>query len=276
MERPKQYSAHVRLDRDDARRVLARIVSRYRSSTALRAGYAFGSSLSRPPQATQDAVRSGRLEEYFDANTAGPGLWKWRHYFPIYERHLGRFAGHQPAVLEIGIYSGGSLGMWHSYFGDGTTVYGVDIEPACNVYASERTKVFIGDQADRLFLRDITHRIPGGLDIILDDGGHLAEQQIPSFEELFPRLNPGGVYICEDVHGPGHAFHKYIAGLARNLHEMPDWREFPANSMQATVESISIYPFVVVIEKRSRRLAKLEAPKHGTEWQPFYERPTDS
>jgi hypothetical protein len=41
--------------------------------------------------------------------------------------------------------------------------------------------------------------------------------------------------------------------------------------MQAMIESVSIYPFMVVIEKRAYPLPRLEAPRHGTEWQPFYE-----
>jgi hypothetical protein len=29
-----------------------------------------------------------QFEEYFDANKQGRGIWKWRHYFQIYERHF--------------------------------------------------------------------------------------------------------------------------------------------------------------------------------------------
>ena len=31
--------------------------------------------------------------EHFDSIASGPGLWKWRHYFDIYQRHFGRFIG---------------------------------------------------------------------------------------------------------------------------------------------------------------------------------------
>ena len=40
----------------------------------------------------------------------------------------------------------------------------------------------------------------GPFDIIIDDGGHTMEQQIASIETLFPALNEGGVYLCEDTH----------------------------------------------------------------------------
>src|ERR1700722_9348231 len=91
------------------------------------------------------------LERFFDERTTGPGIWKWRHYFEIYDRHFRHFRGKEITFLEIGIFSGGSLDMWADYFGPKARIYGVDIEPACRAYENERIKVFIGDQADRQF-----------------------------------------------------------------------------------------------------------------------------
>src|SRR5205807_55304 len=33
------------------------------------------------------------LWQYFQAHTEGPGIWKWVHYFDIYQRYLGKFLG---------------------------------------------------------------------------------------------------------------------------------------------------------------------------------------
>src|SRR3954453_17281724 len=52
---------------------------------------------------------SGPLRAHFEANREGPGIWKWLHYFDIYERHLKRFVGREVRILEVGVYSGGSL-----------------------------------------------------------------------------------------------------------------------------------------------------------------------
>jgi SAM-dependent methyltransferase len=213
------------------------------------------------------AADPGRLEGFFDRNTTGPGIWKWRHYFPIYERHFGRFVGNGPQVMEIGVYSGGSLRMWRDYFGPGARIYGLDIEPACLAYEESGTTVFIGDQADRSFLRKLVAETPDGFDIVIDDGGHHAYQQIAAFEELFPYLRPGGVYLCEDIHRSTHHFWDYLSGLSGQLHEMAERSyDFPANPVQTTVASVTTYPFVAVVEKRSSGLDRLEAPKHGTEW----------
>ena len=70
------------------------------------------------------------LWEYFKNHKDGHGIWKWEHYFDIYHRHFAQFVGQKVNVLEIGIYSGGSLEMWRSYFGEESHIYGVDIEEA--------------------------------------------------------------------------------------------------------------------------------------------------
>ena len=52
---------------------------------------------------------SSRLLAYFDSVIDGPGVWKSRHYFDIYERHFGRFRFQENfTFMEVGIYSGGS------------------------------------------------------------------------------------------------------------------------------------------------------------------------
>ena len=223
------------------------------------------------------AVADGNpLERFFEERKTGPGIWKWRHYFEIYHRHLAKFVGREPRVMEIGVYSGGSLSMWRSYFGRGCSIYGVDIEPACRAYEEEGVKILIGDQADRSFWRRVRGEV-AGLDVVIDDGGHRPEQQIVTLEETLPYLRPGGVYICEDVTGSGNAFLYYVEGLAANLHadridgsaEDDERRQVsPTTAFQAAVKSVHFYPYVVVIERTDGVVKELVAPKHGTQWQP--------
>lgn len=216
---------------------------------------------------------SNPLLAWFNAHKEGAGIWKWMHYFDIYQRHFHRFAGRDVHVLEVGIHSGGSLSMWREYFGKGCHVYGVDIEAACMAYSDERTKVFIGDQADRAFWAKVKNAVTT-IDILIDDGGHHPEQQRITLEEMLPHIRPGGVYLCEDIHGANNEFAAYIQGLASGLNfaaptEMPKdtaGLAFAATDLQATIHSIHLYPFVAVIEKRERILGVLIAPKHGTQW----------
>lgn len=208
------------------------------------------------------------LRDHFDAHTEGPGIWKWRHYFEIYHRHLAKFVGATVRVVEVGIYSGGSLPMWADYFGPGCHIYGVDIEPACRKYASDRVSVFIGDQGDPGFWRDF-HREVGPVDVLIDDGGHEAHQQIATLRAMLPNLRAGGVYVCEDVHGAGHAFNAFVDGLTRPLYDVRGYERSDPSALQQHVGSVHRYPLLTVVEKPELPVAVFEAPRHGTEWQPF-------
>ena len=125
---------------------------------------------------------------------------KFEHYFAIYDQHLARFQNSKVAMLEIGVDRGGSLAVWQKFLGSQAFIYGMDINPDCRRFKGRLAKdVFIGDQADAKFLTICAQKMPK-LDIILDDGGHFASQQIASFETLFPLLKDGGVYMVEDAH----------------------------------------------------------------------------
>jgi hypothetical protein len=62
--------------------------------------------------------------------------------------------------------------------------------PKDNIY------IKIGDQENVEFLKSLGE----SFDLIIDDGGHTVKQQLVSFETLFPILNPGGMYVIEDLH----------------------------------------------------------------------------
>jgi hypothetical protein len=215
------------------------------------------------------------LRAYFESHHSGRGIWKWEHYFDVYHRHLAKFVGTNVNVLEVGIFSGGSLGMWREYFGAQSHIYGVDIEDACKVYEDNSTTVHIGDQQDRAFWQDFKRKVPS-LHVVIDDGGHQPEQQIVTLEETLPHLEPGGVFICEDIHGEFNDFCSYATGLVHKLNRMeclPSDRSkeicVKASPFQQNITSIHFYPFAVVIEKAQSSSPMLRAPRHGTQWQPF-------
>jgi SAM-dependent methyltransferase len=234
----------------------------------------------RTPSEMQDVKdRSNPLRVFFDSRKVGHGIWKWNHYFDIYDRHFSRFRDRAVRVLEIGIYSGGSLEMWKEYFGPRCQVYGVDIEPACKTYESDSIKVFIGNQGDRNFWKRFKNEVQA-VDIVIDDGSHLPEQQIITFEEVFPYLQPGGIFLCEDVCGTLNTFASYLYGFAHNLNAS-EISQDPHNNerhlvsrttpLQSAVSSIHLYPWVTVVEKTDVPIFEFVAPKHGTQWQPFFQ-----
>jgi hypothetical protein len=113
------------------------------------------------------------------------------------------------------------------------------------------------------------------VDVLIDDGGHHPEQQKVTLEEMLQHLRPGGVYICEDVHGICHPFAAYVHALADELNAVVGWTHqeqgltSTPTPFQAAIHSVHLYPFVVVIEKRDSILNGFSAPKHGTKWEPF-------
>lgn len=229
------------------------------------------------PYPAAAAPRPNDLRKFFEGRREGRGIWKWRHYFDIYEKHFSRFRGQEVHVLEVGVYSGGSLDMWRDHFGPQARLYGVDIEPACQAYATDGVKIHIGDQADRGFWQRFRTEVPV-LDIVIDDGGHLYDQQRVTLEELLPHLRPGGVYVCEDIHGENNSFGAYVAGLAGMLSagevtgraDDIDRRLVCRTSpFQAAIHSISLYPQFVAIETNPSPVPELVAPKRGTQWQPY-------
>jgi hypothetical protein len=103
-------------------------------------------------------------------------------------------------LLEIGLYNGGSLRMWREYLPN-ATLHGMDVDRRTLAYELEipGTKVRLVDQADARALRAFVDELGGGYDVIVDDGGHTMEQQIVSFEVLFPHVVSGGIYVIEDL-----------------------------------------------------------------------------
>jgi len=139
-----------------------------------------------------------RLAKYY-----GTDKWGGHFYCQHYEQHFASFRKQPITLLEIGIggcadrLSGGnSLRMWRKCFSQGR-IYGIDIEDK-SCHNEKRIRTFQGDQSDAAFLRRVIQEI-GTPDIIIDDGSHLNEHVLKTFEILFPLLAKNGVYVVEDT-----------------------------------------------------------------------------
>jgi len=214
------------------------------------------------------------FEKFFYERKKGPGIWKWTHYFQIYEKYLRPLAGKRPTLLEIGVFSGGSLDMWKSVLGARARILGLDVHPACRAYAKSGYEIYIGDQGKMETWHRIFSRIRS-LDIVIDDGSHLPHDQRVTFEAVFPRIEPGGVMIFEDVHGEGNRFAAYCRGLAAQLNQVnpldATFENLRANGVQKYIHAITFYPFAVVFERNLRPRPRLVSLKNGTQWAPFFD-----
>lgn len=212
-----------------------------------------------------EIVTANSLEEFF--------FWgehrivnKWWHYFEVYHQYFQKYTGKAVRMLEIGVSKGGSLQMWRHYFGEKAVIVGIDIDRSCQQYEEDNVHVRIGSQDDPDFLQKVYEEF-GPFDIVLDDGSHVVKHQIASFQILFPLLNNGGIYLCEDTHTSywtsfggklrGDTFIEFAKKLVDELHyqhiEQDDEVLFPQFRHQ--IRGIHFYDSMVVFEKRKTGLS---------------------
>lgn len=134
-----------------------------------------------------------------------------RHnYCVAYEEHFEKIRNKSLNILEIGILNGSSLKLWKEYFPN-SNIFGIDINPDCKKYEENRIKIEIGDQTDCKFLEEIISK--NKFDIIIDDGSHIWDHLVITFEFLFPHLNQNGIYVMEDLLDCYGEFHSGEAGI---------------------------------------------------------------
>lgn len=190
----------------------------------------------------------GALRDIWEAHV-GHGAMKVTSYIEPQDRHLSRFRGTTVSLVEIGVWMGGSLQIWRDYLGDRCWITGVDIDPRCKQHEDRQIEVLIGSQSDREFLDTIAP-----MDIVIDDGSHHVPDQILTFEALWPRLAPHGVYIVEDTStsywggefGPG-SFLDYARQRVDDVNRW--WHADEPNDWTLTLDSVHYYPGMVVFEK---------------------------
>lgn len=133
-------------------------------------------------------------------------------YCEIYEKRLGHLRDAPIKFLELGVYYGASLRTWREYFAS-AEIHGVDIdtERCGQIEGVTLHKLNISD-AQKLEALEATH---GPFDIVLDDASHTMQQQ-KTFNALWPRLAPGGLYIIEDLHT---SFFPKLDGYSASSHD---------------------------------------------------------
>lgn len=119
-----------------------------------------------------------------------------KSYLDEYEEYFLNIKDDVKTVFEIGVLNGSSLKMWEEYFKN-ADIWGLDINPESNKYYGERIRVITGSQIDKFAINNIAPN--QNFDIVIDDGSHLVDHIIESFNLIFPRVKSGGFYIIEDL-----------------------------------------------------------------------------
>jgi hypothetical protein len=117
---------------------------------------------------------------------------KYHEIFPMF---IEQFTEKNGSIIEIGLEREASLKMWLHYFKN-MHIYGLDIKLE---KTGERFTIFKGDQSSENDLDNFTKIIKKPVYFINDDGSHIPEHQLLTFNKLFPILEENGVYIIEDI-----------------------------------------------------------------------------
>lgn len=185
-------------------------------------------------------------------------------YYPL----LSEFAEDEFNFLEIGLDTlsarnghpkdAPSLKAWRAFFPK-ATIYGYDINDF-GFFEQEATFTFQGDQSSR---QDLTRFLETygrpGFRVVLDDGSHASSHQQISLASLFPAVEPGGLYIIEDLFWqPFEETPKTLDILQKFVEtskfHSPFVSQDEARYLEETIERIEIYKptdseFAVVYKK---------------------------
>lgn len=120
-------------------------------------------------------------------------------YIHVYEALLEPIRNTAKNVLEIGIYWGGSIRMWKSYFPN-ATIHCMDVHDNCNGFKGEdRISPVYLDAYSEEALGKVSHV---KFDFMIDDGPHTLESQQYFVNKYSSLLSPNGILVVEDIPHP--------------------------------------------------------------------------
>lgn len=119
-------------------------------------------------------------------------------YINIYEGLLAPYRNLEKCnFMEIGLAMGLSLSMWREYM-PSCTLFGVDLSICFDRTPHENSGTI-------LFATDATQSdfpiklMPYQFDVVIDDASHMFRDQVRTFNLMRPLMNPGAIYIIEDI-----------------------------------------------------------------------------
>ena len=127
-------------------------------------------------------------------------------YMRTYAELLAPMRDSARHVLEVGLarrnWAGNkakfpSLMVWRDFFGK-ATIHGVDRRDFPGPWP-ERIVIHRNDQSQLIEMARLGKTL-ADLDVVIDDGSHIANDQFVTLLALWPRVYPGGYYVVEDLH----------------------------------------------------------------------------
>jgi len=106
---------------------------------------------------------------------------------------------------------GNSLRAFRKYL-PGTFVYGADVDKRI-LFEEEGIKTYFVDQTDPATITTLGVKIPGQLDLIIDDGLHAPNANLAILIFALDKLKPGGWLVIEDISGEATPIWKVVSSL---------------------------------------------------------------
>lgn len=118
------------------------------------------------------------------------------HYEQLFSPTLFHIANRKGAMVEIGVGGLNSMKMWREVLPH-LWYYGVDDQEIKTEEAN--CTILKADQSNKNQLEKAISHVKEPIWLIIDDGSHIPEHQVITFNTLFPFLKEDGVYIIEDI-----------------------------------------------------------------------------
>jgi len=119
-------------------------------------------------------------------------------YIESYDKLLLPYRDKFTSILEIGLAKGDSIKLWDRYFRK-SRIVGCDLSIVFEIPESvngNTIECFGADATTEDFVKKLGDK---RFDIIIDDGSHLHQDQVRTFNLIKDRINNGGIYIIEDI-----------------------------------------------------------------------------
>tara|TARA_R110002020_G_scaffold172125_4_gene362335 strand:- start:864 stop:1583 length:720 start_codon:yes stop_codon:yes gene_type:complete len=190
------------------------------------------------------------------------------NYMSHYQDHFRSLRNRKINLLEVGVggfedpsIGGHSLRMWKAFFKRGF-IYAIDIIEKRSL-EEKRIKIFKGSQVDLDFFKNVINSM-STIDIIIDDGSHINEHVITTFNFLFPKLKSKGIYVIEDTQTAywpkyggstrGNSESKTSVNYFKSLTDGLNYSEFKQKDYEPTymdlnISSIHFYHNLIFIYK---------------------------
>lgn len=129
-------------------------------------------------------------------------------YLRKYDFFFRPFKDKKFTFLELGIFKGASLATFREYFSQ-ADIIGIDCEPESLTHQAPGTTVILGDLSKTDVLQGLAQYQPT---IVMDDASHQWPDQLRALLVLFPLVQPGGIYVMEDIHTSFPPLGEFFAG----------------------------------------------------------------